>query len=646
MLPLSTHLIRLMCLTLSGVTVVVVPWSDITSAALTGIAVAQLAKSTGQKTAALALAALILAALLPGFASYVIPEPLISTDQWLAAIQTLAPGASLASFRPPLLATLALMLLALTLLLRQRAQLGAPLLLSGAGLLVFAQLACRLIPAPIMPLLEHRLTGAMLVVLAALTLAQLLLARPRWQGQPRLNRSLLPSASLILAVLTFWHYQNRHAEDELHEAVREEGATFIARLSNDVHNRLDAMNRFSHSWRLIQGSPTAEQWRSQAAHLQTQEFRYLINISFVSPDSRIIHVYPDTPTNVSIQGKATRQAEIQALNAALNGANRTSTAIIDLLQNEPGLVYYLPVRNASTTTVGAACMVISLPLLADTLFAASNPEHALWSWNIQDRMLTHFGSLEYPGPWQYHYRLSLPGHSVDVVQRPRRDYLLSRYPRLPAISLTTGLLLAYLLYMVLYTFQRLGEQNVAFRRNNARLQEEIDERQRLQEEVEWLARHDELTGLANRRYFLERIDTQRDTPPLSLILCDIDHFKRINDRLGHLVGDKYLEAIAGIGQTVMAENGGFFARYGGEEFIGCLPGVDHAQAMAIAETLRHRTYQRSLPHDDGSRVSLSAGVATYAGGRFDLPQLMQTADEALYRAKARGRNRIESTAET
>lgn len=644
MLPSPTHLARLTCLTLGVVTLIVVPWTGITPAILAGVALAQWAKSAGHKTVARILAVVILAALLPGFASYVIPEALISTGEWLSVIQTLAPGASLASIRPPLLATLTLILLTLTLLLRQRPQLGAPLLLVGAVLLVTAQLACRLMPAPVEPLLNPGLGGATLAILAALTLAQLLLARHRWHGHTRLNRSLLPSALLILALLAFWHYQYRQAEDELHATVRAEGATFIEHLSDDVQSHLDAMERFSQAWRLIPATPTAEQWRRQAANLHNREFRYLINISFVSPDKNIDYVYPDTPTNVSLLGKAARQAETRALRDTLNGGSRTSTDIIQLLQGEPGLVYYLPVRNADEAVVGAACMVISLPLLADTLFAALNPEYALWSWKTQGRMLTHFGSSASPGPWQYRYQLPLPDQSMDVIQRPRRDYLLSRFPRLPAISLTIGLLLAYLLYMVLYTFHRLGEQNVAFRRSNARLQEEIDERQRLQEEIEWLARHDELTGLANRRCFLERIETQRDTLPLSLILCDIDHFKRVNDRLGHLTGDKYLEAIAGIGQAIMAENGGFFARYGGEEFIGCLPGTDHAQAMAIAETLRRQTYRHALAHEDGCHVSLSAGVATYTGGRFDLPRLMQAADEALYRAKAQGRNRVASTA--
>lgn len=621
-------------------------WAGTAPAALFGIALAQWAAASGRTKTAQGFSALVLIALLPGFFSYVTPEALISTGQWQAAVSAVAPEAALTQVRPPLLATLALMLLALIPLLRQRARLGAPLLLAGAGLLVAAQLACRLWPLPIAPLLAPGF-GVWLAPLAGLTLSQLLLARARWQGKPRLNRALVPASALLCAVLVLWQYQYRHVETRLHDATRQEGDVLAGRLADDVHRQLDAMRRFAHAWQLLHTSPSARQWRRQAARLYDDDFRYLVNIAFIHPDSRIIHVYPHSRLNTSVRGQHLFAAQPQSrpvIEAALSGRGQTSTGIIELLQGGPGIIYYLPMRDADDTLTGAAAMVISLPLLADTLFDALRPDRALWTWHGPRRVLARFGSPSRPGPWRHRYRLDLSGQTLEIVQRPRRDYLLARRSRLPAITLTIGLVLAYLLYMVLYTLRRLGEQNVAFQRSNAQLQEEIDERRRLQQAVEWLAHHDELTGLANRRRFLEQVDSLRDAPPLSLVLCDIDHFKRVNDQLGHLTGDEYLKAVAGIGQAVMAEYGGFFARYGGEEFIGCLPGAHHARACHAADTLRQRLFQRALRQADGSRVSLSAGVVTYHGGRFDLPRMMQAADDALYRAKRQGRNRTESAA--
>lgn len=634
-----------LCLALCVAIIGLTPGADLTTAALAGIALAQWAMRGEATRTARAVAGLTLGILLPGFFSYIIPETLVSTRQWLAGAQALAPGSALTHWRPPLLATLALMLLAIILLLRQRAYLGAPVLLSGAAMLTAAQLLTALLPTSRTPLLVPHLDGFALLALGALVLAQLLLVRPWWQSKTRLKRSLLPASTLILATLALWQYQHRHNDTALYNATQQDGARLTARLSDNIQDHLEAMRRFAHAWQLLTTPPTEQQWRSQAARLHDKDFLYLLNIAFVRPDSLIDYVYPRNPLNRDVQGQRLFEVQTQsthALDLALAGKRQTSTDIIELLQGGPGIIYYLPVYNASQTPVGAAAMAISLPLLADTLFNALDPDTALLSWQTHGRVLASFGNPRRQGPWAHQYRLDLSGQTLDVVQRPRRDYLLARLSRLPALSLTIGLMLAYLLYMVLYTFKRLDEQNIAFRRSNARLQEEINERQRLQEEVEWLARHDELTGIANRRYFMELVEEQRNTHPLSLVLCDIDYFKRVNDQLGHLVGDHYLEVIAGIGQAVMAEHGGFFARYGGEEFIGCLPGADQQHARHVAETLRQRVYQRALLHADGHNVSLSAGLVTHTTGTPNMPRLMQAADDALYRAKQRGRNRIEN----
>lgn len=92
----------------------------------------------------------------------------------------------------------------------------------------------------------------------------------------------------------------------------------------------------------------------------------------------------------------------------------------------------------------------------------------------------------------------------------------------------------------------------------------------------------------------------------------------------------------------MEQHGGIFARYGGEEFVAWLPGVDHQHALAIAERLRRQMAALSLAHADDTSLTLSTGVVTHTQGEVDMPRLMQAADEALYRAKKHGRNRVES----
>ncbi|HBB40055.1 MAG TPA: diguanylate cyclase response regulator [Proteobacteria bacterium] len=164
---------------------------------------------------------------------------------------------------------------------------------------------------------------------------------------------------------------------------------------------------------------------------------------------------------------------------------------------------------------------------------------------------------------------------------------------------------------------------------------------------EKLATTDALTGLLNRRTILERGDEAfaqalRQGYPLSVIMADIDYFKQVNDRHGHLVGDRVLAAVAG------ALHGGLrrydcLGRYGGEEFLAILPGCAAVEVAAVAERMRAAVAGREVEVDGGSiRVTTSLGAV--ASGPDDLPHiinLIQLADDALYRAKAAGRNRVE-----
>ncbi|MCA1772219.1 MAG: GGDEF domain-containing protein [Halomonas sp.] len=204
-----------------------------------------------------------------------------------------------------------------------------------------------------------------------------------------------------------------------------------------------------------------------------------------------------------------------------------------------------------------------------------------------------------------------------------------------------GLTFAYLVYLVIYTFKRLGHQHRAMQQSNISLQQEIYTRSQLQREIEWLASHDELTGIANRRHFLDHVSAHQSKRPLSLVLFDIDHFKHINDHLGHLVGDEYLARIALLGEALMEQHGGIFARYGGEEFVAWLPGLGIDDAQRLADTLRLQLIDACLTHADGQPITLSAGAVSVINPQpIDMTRLMQIADEALYRAKREGRNRV------
>ncbi len=160
-----------------------------------------------------------------------------------------------------------------------------------------------------------------------------------------------------------------------------------------------------------------------------------------------------------------------------------------------------------------------------------------------------------------------------------------------------------------------------------------------------LAQEDPLTGLSNRRGLLqqlERIHAQavREGTALSVFMLDIDHFKNVNDTLGHAAGDLVLRRLAALlkEQCRVMDVG---CRWGGEEFLVVAPHCGREAAVRVAEKVRLRVAQLSpqwLPN--GESLTVSIGVASDDTSAVDLPVLLQQADDALYEAKRTGRNRV------
>ncbi|HEY6795627.1 MAG TPA: diguanylate cyclase [Kineosporiaceae bacterium] len=178
-----------------------------------------------------------------------------------------------------------------------------------------------------------------------------------------------------------------------------------------------------------------------------------------------------------------------------------------------------------------------------------------------------------------------------------------------------------------------------------RLEEQLTVIKALRNELQEIAVRDDLTGLHNRRYLLGRLELDLDRArsaacPLSVILLDIDHFKSVNDRFGHAVGDALLVATArALRGCVRA--GDTVARYGGEEFVILLPGASMDEALHMAEVLRTRCATVRVDGRSGPvSTTVSAGVATFPDCGWSGAELLQNADEALYSAKGGGRDQV------
>ncbi|MFZ2267347.1 MAG: diguanylate cyclase [Azonexus sp.] len=167
-------------------------------------------------------------------------------------------------------------------------------------------------------------------------------------------------------------------------------------------------------------------------------------------------------------------------------------------------------------------------------------------------------------------------------------------------------------------------------------------------ELKRLSASDGLTGIPNRRLFDEYIAREwrrarRNSTSISLMMCDVDHFKLFNDTYGHQAGDDCLRQVAHAIQKIMERGADIAARYGGEEFAVVLPETPVGGALFLAEKVRHAIHELHIPHSASSsgQVSMSIGIATMVPGENNLcEELIRAADQALYQAKHDGRDRV------
>jgi diguanylate cyclase (GGDEF)-like protein len=181
---------------------------------------------------------------------------------------------------------------------------------------------------------------------------------------------------------------------------------------------------------------------------------------------------------------------------------------------------------------------------------------------------------------------------------------------------------------------------------NIRLSAEIRRRERIERDLVIRANVDGLTGVPNRRHFLELADVeykraQRNHQPLSLVVLDVDHFKSINDEHGHATGDEVLRRLAAIMRDHVRRID-VVGRIGGEEFAVMMPGADASRAGEVVERICAVIREETIPIDDGgvARLTVSAGIADADVWTESIDDALARADAAMYRAKYDGRDRV------
>jgi diguanylate cyclase (GGDEF)-like protein len=287
-------------------------------------------------------------------------------------------------------------------------------------------------------------------------------------------------------------------------------------------------------------------------------------------------------------------------------------------------------------------------------------QHRVTHWNQACVNLTGLSAWQMLGAtdvWRAFYPTSRPCLADLVVDAVKDEGIAACYPKFNRSSLIAGAFEAE------NHFPEMGEGGRWLYFTAAPLKhsdgtisgaietlQDVTAQRNAQAALEKLASHDGLTGVANRRAFDERLEAEwrravRQSQTLSLLMIDIDYFKRYNDTYGHQAGDGCLRQVASALARMASRPGDLVARYGGEEFAVILTGTHVEGANAVARRILEGVAELALAHvgGEGGRVTLSIGVATLLPSSGQAPgNLIAAADAALYKAKKSGRNRFVS----
>ncbi len=327
-----------------------------------------------------------------------------------------------------------------------------------------------------------------------------------------------------------------------------------------------------------------------------------------------------------------------------------------------------PKWNRSNLLIGAAFLIW---LFADVAYAVRlgrtyvpggflDPLWPIGCWVLALAVLYPYGgetrevSAVRSEAMQY-LRMSVPYLGAGVI------VILVSYQYLFKAPLVTGAAITVFLIMVRQIFSLLENKrlirmiqksNLLLKESKAELEEKNTKLQALNYLKEYEANTDFLTGIFNRRYINEtlqamcRNEAGNETMRISVLLIDVDHYKQINDRMGHNVGDAVLQKIASLVKSSIRTKD-IVGRFGGDEFIVILPNAELEAAGAIAERILQRTFREEFAEDGNPlKVTLSIGCVGWKGAPqdYDINAIIAAADKALYAAKAGGRNQCRAEA--
>lgn len=471
----------------------------------------------------------------------------------------------------------------------------------------------------------------------------------RRQSMSRFSRTLLHPALPAVMLLSFvvlagflWHGIQSQSREQVRLLFESEVSSLARELEGDFSQHLDALRRMaerrSASSRLSQAN-----WRADARQY-IDDFNHYRAIEWIDTDHNIRWVEPrDGNDSVIGLNVAFNDERERALEQSTRTGQTDFSGILELKQGGRGLVAYAPI-GANDRNDGFIAGVFELESLIDTLIISRlkgdfridilEDDEAQFSISPDrptDDTLTRTVDVAIPGlDWQ-------------LRVTPARSWVQANQSVWPLVTLVSLIVLGLLISALGWSTQLLLRRNRSLLKTRAALEEETRERESIQQDLVRLASTDTLTGLANRRFFMEDLShtlsiADRQMHQVALITIDLDRFQILNDTLGHQFGDELLIRVAERLNAINDERV-LTAYSSGDEFLVCQQHVeDIDEVIHLLSQIRQCFRHAFEVQGEHYTVTATMGVAVYPQSGLDADTLIRNADVALYRAKEKGRD--------
>lgn len=429
---------------------------------------------------------------------------------------------------------------------------------------------------------------------------------------------------------------------QIEQNLRNETRALADNLEREFAIHTQAMDRMAGRMAITDNFSEA-QWQTDARNY-LDDFGVYQAIEWIDRDFIIRWLEP-LATNRDVIGYnvAFNNERREALERAAATGRHDLSGIIDLQQGGQGMVIYSPI-GAGADNNGYIAGVFRMEALAEQLLTSRILEQfQIVILYEQGSVYQINASADIDYSFSHTEPVNLPTLDWQLTLRPDKSWVAAQRSGWPNITFISLLLMGLLTSLTTMLVQLILRRNQALLRTRKNLQQEIDQRKAIQIDLERLESTDALTGLANRRFFMEDLAhtlniADRQMRQVALVMMDLDRFQMLNDSLGHQFGDELLIKVSERLNELSNERV-LVAYSGGDEFMVCQQQVDDIDdVIHLLGQIKHIFHEPFVVQGEEHSITATMGVAVYPQSGLDADTLLRNSDIALYRAKAQGRN--------